>query len=329
MDILSYILGKKAGGGGGEAPVLIDKNVDANGTYNASSDDADGYKKVVVDVPNSYAAGDEGKVVSNGALVAQGSASYTSNGTYDTTLVDEVEVDVPATSMDFLDLSQPTGNLTTSITKIERYAAYGRTGITGVSSNTVQKIYAEAFDGCTGLLSVSFPACIGIGGDGVGSTSHVAMFRNCPKLASVNFPNATWMQGQAFHSCSSLPVAAFPKCTFVGNQAFYGCSALAALDFGGATFSTTGNTVFEKCTVLKTLIIRASSVASLGNTNHFKDTPFASGGTGGTLYVPSSLISSYQAATNWSTILGYANNQIKAIEGSIYENAYADGTPIS
>lgn len=93
MDILSYILGKKAGGGGGEA-VLVNKNISANGTYNASDDAADGYKKVVVDVPNSYGAGDEGKVVSNGALVAQGSASYTANGTYDTTKVNSATVQV-------------------------------------------------------------------------------------------------------------------------------------------------------------------------------------------------------------------------------------------
>lgn len=93
MDILSYILGKKAGGGG-EA-VLINKNVNANGTYNASSDDADGYKKVVVSVPNTYAAGDEGKVVSNGALVAQGSDTVTANDTYDTTLISELTVNVP------------------------------------------------------------------------------------------------------------------------------------------------------------------------------------------------------------------------------------------
>jgi len=31
-------------------PTLIDKNITANGTYNAADDEADGYKKVVVDV---------------------------------------------------------------------------------------------------------------------------------------------------------------------------------------------------------------------------------------------------------------------------------------
>lgn len=52
MDVFSYALGKKAGGGGTPA-TLIDKNISANGTYNAVDDNADGYKKVVVDVePN-------------------------------------------------------------------------------------------------------------------------------------------------------------------------------------------------------------------------------------------------------------------------------------
>ena len=40
-----------ASGGGGEA-VLIDKTVDTNGVYNASSDNADGYKKVTVALPD-------------------------------------------------------------------------------------------------------------------------------------------------------------------------------------------------------------------------------------------------------------------------------------
>ena len=80
--------------GGGESATLIDKDISTNGTYNASSDSADGYKKVVVDVANSYAAGDEGKVVSNGALVAQTSDTVTTNDTYDTTLINSLTVNV-------------------------------------------------------------------------------------------------------------------------------------------------------------------------------------------------------------------------------------------
>lgn len=108
----------------GGGAVLTTKNISANGTYNASSDSADGYSQVTVavpasavdsgtksigtngthdvvgyasanvNVPNSYSASDEGKVVSNGALVAQSSQNIDTNGTYDTTLKNEVVVNV-------------------------------------------------------------------------------------------------------------------------------------------------------------------------------------------------------------------------------------------
>lgn len=63
-------------------------------TSNGSYDVCDyGYANVAV--PNSYGAGDEGKVVSSGALVAQTAmASITSNGTYDTTTNNSVTVNI-------------------------------------------------------------------------------------------------------------------------------------------------------------------------------------------------------------------------------------------
>ena len=109
----------------GGSATLIEKSITANGTYNASSDSADGYSKVVVSVPasavdtgtksitangnnqdvvgyaavdvavpNTYAAGDEGKVVSNGSLVSQTSDTVTQNGTVDTTLINSLTVAV-------------------------------------------------------------------------------------------------------------------------------------------------------------------------------------------------------------------------------------------
>lgn len=127
MNFYDMLLNKKlsGGGGGGGSATLIEKNISANGTYKASSDSADGYSKVVVNVPasavdtgtkeitengnnqdvvgyaavnvnvpNTYAAGDEGKVVSNGALVAQTSDTVTQNDTYDTTLINSLTVAV-------------------------------------------------------------------------------------------------------------------------------------------------------------------------------------------------------------------------------------------
>ena len=92
------------------------KTITQNGTYNASSDSADGYSSVTVAVPNSYAAGDEGKVVSNGALVAQGSDTVTQNGTVDTTLISSLLVNVAGISPVKTKTGTFTGNGTRQVT---------------------------------------------------------------------------------------------------------------------------------------------------------------------------------------------------------------------
>ena len=112
---------------GGGSATLGEKSINANGVYNASSDNLDGYSKVTVsvpasavdtgtksitangnnqdvvgyaavnvNVPNSYSAGDEGKVVSSGALVSQTAHAdvtpTTSDQTIDTTLNNSLKV---------------------------------------------------------------------------------------------------------------------------------------------------------------------------------------------------------------------------------------------
>lgn len=69
-------------------------------TANGSAIDVTEYEKVNANVPNTYSATDEGKVVDNGALVSQISATYTTNDTYDTTLIDEVTVNVSGGGVD-------------------------------------------------------------------------------------------------------------------------------------------------------------------------------------------------------------------------------------
>ena len=65
-------------------------NITQNGTTNVKD-----YASASVNVPNSYTAGDVGKVVSSGLeLVAQGSDTVTENDTYDTTLISSLTVNV-------------------------------------------------------------------------------------------------------------------------------------------------------------------------------------------------------------------------------------------
>ena len=94
-SIREIALAKAVGGSGGGEISIQSLSATANGTYNPGSGKA--YKPVYVEVPNSYTAGDEGKVVSGGELVSQTSRNVSANGTVDTTLIDEVVVAVPNT----------------------------------------------------------------------------------------------------------------------------------------------------------------------------------------------------------------------------------------
>lgn len=78
-----------------ETPNLEALTVTQNGSYSPSTG-KNGFSGATVNVPNSYAASDEGKVVSSGALVAQTAraSEITSNGTYDTTINNSVTVNV-------------------------------------------------------------------------------------------------------------------------------------------------------------------------------------------------------------------------------------------
>lgn len=93
MSYYDILLAKQLSGGGGGGDITVESlSVTANGTYSAPSGKA--YSPVVANVPNSYTASDEGKVVSSGALVAQTSQTIDTNGTYDTTLKNSVTVNV-------------------------------------------------------------------------------------------------------------------------------------------------------------------------------------------------------------------------------------------
>lgn len=167
------------------------------------------------------------------------------------------------------------------------------------------------------------------------------MFNSAKALLTAkiwNIADASGQYGQyIFYNCTNLQTAVLTGSNArLPSNTFLSCTSLTKVDLAGGIKLSYGSSL-SGATSLNVLVIRDSSVIALGNTNVFNNTPFKSGGTGGTIYIPKALYDhlgdggsyDYKAATNWSTINGYGTITWAKIEGSQYESYYADGTPIT
>ena len=293
MNYYDILLAKKLNGGGGGEATLIDKSISSNGTYNASSDNADGYKKVVVNVPNP----------------STGTIPITQNGTVDVTNYASADVNVSGWTTDGIaNMSQPNGSITisSSVTSIGERAFARRTGITSVTIEGDPYFGNYAFSGCTGITTFNAP--------------NLQYF----KASYYNVASYT------FSGCSGLTTLVFPSLksgSDTSQYIFQNCTGLVTVDF--KSLGKTGSNAFTGCSALRTLIIRRTDniATNLGTSvNGFGG--IYSNPNDSTIYVPQSLLSAYQSASNWVTLYNLNNNIFKKIEGSIYETQYADGTPI-
>jgi len=101
-ELVAALLFRKLGGKGGFPEPTGSIDITKNGIT-----DVKNYAEANVNVPNTYAASDVGKVVdNNGTLVSQTSKSVTENGTFDTTKNNSVVVNVPNPSSGSLEISQ-------------------------------------------------------------------------------------------------------------------------------------------------------------------------------------------------------------------------------
>lgn len=154
-------------------------------------------------------------------------------------------------------------------------------------------------------------------------------------ITSLHLPLLETVNERSFQKMSVLTNFVAPKMTYTQTYLFADSTSLKAIDILGAALlgyrSAIANNSFENCYAFDTMIIRnTSEVMRLNNLNAFNNTPFRGyNSLTGTVYVPSGLISGYQSATNWSTLYSNGTCTFVAIEGSIYETQYADGTPIT
>lgn len=165
---------------------------------------------------------------------------------------------------------------------------------------TGQMVYPDGFVSAINAITT---------GGGQDEYAAAALISDVGTIFPATYKNtiATKVKDICFNGYTKLISVEFPMVTNVGTQAFQNCLSLKKADFNVLT--SINIWAFNVCRALEALIIRTNSVCTLAGTNAFANNSGIAAGTG-YVYVPSALVDSYKAATNWST---YAN-QIRAIE---------------
>ena len=234
VQFLELLIGPLAneGGGGGTPATLINKNVSANGTYNASSDNADGYKKVVVAVEpdlqsksvtiqqngTTTVSPDSGKdgLSSVGVTVnvqpnlQSKSVTIQQNGTTNV---------APDQGKDGLSGVEITVNVSGGGGSANDWAyAFISGGYSGVLTDSadpnvprITQVILCSMEEETGLTGIDLQNCTLVG---------ASAFKNCTNLVSVNLPVCTAVNNSAFSGCTGLTTANIPLCTTLGDYAF-------------------------------------------------------------------------------------------------------------
>ena len=204
-----------------------------------------------------------------------------------------------------------------TVTQIRPYAFYLHDSIKTATFRAVTTIGSSAFGSCRSLSSINFPMATIVAQSAfiscynlitaeiplLTSTGNSAFF-GCNALTEASFPYLVKINADTFRSCRSLTSITFPAAEYIGMQAFEGCSKISVANLPKASVIWSG--AFNKCSALSEIHLMGSSVCTLSNSSTFFMTGI--GTDKGSIYVPASLVASYQAATNWA----YFSTQILA-----------------
>ena len=149
------------------------------------------------------------------------------------------------------------------VTAIGDYAFDGCSGLTSITIPAgVTTIGNSAFHGCSGLTSITIPESV----TGIGNFA----FHGCSSLTSITIPESILhINICAFSGCSSLTSITIPAgVTSIGDSAFDGCSGLTSITIPDSVTSI-GDDVFWRCSSLTSIEI-PDSVTAIGS-SAFRD----------------------------------------------------------
>ncbi|GHV67419.1 hypothetical protein FACS1894199_12870 [Bacteroidia bacterium] len=151
---------------------------------------------------------------------------------------------------------------------MENYSSTGskpwysyRTQMTSVNISGVTSIGSYAFDGCSGLTSVTIPSSV--------TTIGFAAFNGCSGLEGTLTipPLVTSIESWAFSDCSGLTgTLTIPSSvTSIGQQAFYNCRGLTGTLTIPSSVTSIGQQAFYNCRELTGTLSIPNSVQSIGS----------------------------------------------------------------
>jgi len=133
------------------------------------------------------------------------------------------EVDYNNREKDFAHICVPNTYNGKPVIGIGSDAFFGNRNIQSIRAGAnLTYIRSSAFENCTALRSISFPAA---------DTFNDSAFFGCA-LESVSFPVATNISINVFRNCTSLKSVSLPAAIIICESAFDGCTSLARVTLG-------------------------------------------------------------------------------------------------
>lgn len=308
--------------------------IDENGTYDVTEK-----ASVEVDVPTGITPTGTKQISQNGnydvtdfasaeVTVPQpsGTVNINANGTHDVSQYETANVNVEGwTTAGIAQNAEPNGVITLKQFSVGNYYTFAKaqafrnkpiTSVIFDFENIQRQVRgdSEPFYG-SGIQTVTLINTTGA------SWKPETVFKNCGELLAFesDIPFDFGGYSQIFYQCKKMTRLSIPNAVGDMMAPCQECYELTYADMGKATRLNANG--FQKCYKLQTLILRKNdAVVPLGNVSAFSDTPVRGyNGLTAEIYVPNDLISSYQQASNWSSIYAEGYVTFKKIEGSIYE----------
>lgn len=218
----------------------------------------------------------------------------------------------------FYDCQALSSMIIPSIYRIGDYALKYTTSLKSINAPELHDIGRGSFSG-SGIASLYAPKLVFIdeyafSESGIESLNYPNVtsvgqyaFQNCTSLSNISIPAVETIYTHAFDGCSSVSEVSFKLLESADSYAFNGCTSLSKADMGNI-YLRLSSRLFYGCSALDTLILRRTSGDIRTTSSALTGTKIASGN--GYIYVPASMISTYQADSTWSKY----SSQFRAIE---------------